>query len=185
MTKQIHVTHDDKNYTLDVEEPSSVEKMNLAAKAPDSLDKIAGADDPRDVDHHIDEELIEYMIDVTVQTTDFERQHLKEVPMAPMMELGAKVIQAVFDSERDTHGDRRVKRVRCTQQFIEVLFKSKASIVAGMPDDATFENFEYDPSRQELQFIFSSDEWEEIDEATEIPVHEATVVGIGDDTKEL
>lgn len=182
--KQVRINHDGDKYSIDVEEPSKMEKMHLVARAPDSLHEVADCE-PEDVDRHIDPDLLDFLIDTTVEYTNFEREHLEAMPFEPMLEVTSAVLEAVLGEPETEHSRRRLRRVRATKEFIEVLFAGKAAVVAGMPDDARFEDFDYDPSRNELQFIFSSDEWEPIDEGASIPVHQAGVVELGDDFKEI
>lgn len=182
--KQVRFEYDGNSYSIDVEEPSKIEKIHLAARAPDSLHEVADSE-PENIERHIDQEVIDFLMEVTADYTNFEREHLEAMPTDPMLQVTSAVLEAVLGEPETEHSRRRLKRVRATKGFIEVLFAGKAAVVAGMPDDARLEGFDYDPSRNELQFIFSSDEWEPIDEGAAIPVHQAGVVELGDDVKEI
>lgn len=187
---QIRIEHDGEQYSIDVDDVDTVEKMHFAARAPDELQEVAEYEDEETAmqEASMTPDVIDYLIYVTTETTEFEEHQLQQMPMEPMLKLTSAVLEAALDDSDDDDADtgsRRLKRVRCTKDFIEGLFTEKMAIVAGMPDDATFEDFDYDPSRNEFQFIFQSDEWEPIAEGAEIPCYKAYSVGFGDSTKEL
>lgn len=184
---EVRIEHDGETFRIDVEELSSIEKMHFSARAPEELQELAEMENEQPVNQcSFNSDVIDYLIYVTTETTDFTEEQLEAMQMESLLELTSAVLEAALgEPDDDTHGGRCLKRVRCTQEFVEGLFTEKMAIVAGMPDDASFEDFEYDPSRNEFHFIFESDEWEPLSEGAEIPCHKAYSVGFGDSTKEL
>lgn len=168
--------------TVDVQKVSQLKQMRIASRAPDELVEVAeDADSAEDVDDvPYTPEVINYLVDVTTEVTEMEKEDFQDLSAQSTIAIGAEVINTVFDSSDSDVSDksRRIKRVRATEQVIESLFGGEVTMVAGLPDDAELEYFEYDPSRNELQFIFSSEQWERIDEGAMIPVIEASVVQI-------
>lgn len=165
--------------TVDVQKVSQLKQMRIASRAPDELVEVAeDADSAEDVDDvPYTPEVINYLVDVTTEVTEMEKEDFQDLSAQSTVAIGAEVINAVFNSDVSDKSSR-IKRVRATEQVIESLFGGEVTMVAGLPDDAELEYFEYDPSRNELQFIFSSEQWERIDEGAMIPVIEASVVQI-------
>jgi hypothetical protein len=177
-------TDDGTRYSVDVDEPSPVKKMQIAAGAPDELvendldlENVESVED-LDVDFEVTEDLVDYLVDVATRVTELEESDLNRLQLRYQTELCAEILNAIFEDDPTDPTNRCVKRVRMTEEVFEHLFKGEMTMVAGMPDDASFEDFNYDPSRMEFQFIFSSDEWEPIPEGAAIPVFDVTCVEI-------
>lgn len=186
---EITLKHDGDKFTIDVDDVGRDERMRYASMAPDSLHEIAEAEDDNEAMRKasVEPEVVEYLITVATETTAFTEDQLQDIPIDTMLTLTSEILNEVLAAEGGENDDteRRLKRVRCTAEFVEGLFTEKMAIVAGMPDDASLEDFSYDPSRNELQFIFHSEQWDKVAEGAEIPCHKAYGVGLGDSTKEL
>lgn len=186
--KQIRIELEDQTYSIAVEELDSIQKMQIASRAPDELQEVAGMEKEEAMETmSVSDEMLDFLTYVATEATEFDEDALAQLPVEAFLEITTAILETALGDPEDV-GDqtgRRLRRVRCTKEFVECLFTEKMAIVAGMPDDASFENFDYDPARNEFHFIFSSDEWESIAEGAEIPCHEAYGVGFGDSTKEL
>lgn len=190
MTQVTIETEDGKKYSVDVQKPDPVEKMQIAAKAPDELvelgEEMEEGEDIDESDAELTPDIVDYMVEVATNTTELEENHLRQLSTKYQILLCSEILNVVFDEYADERDEeKRVKRVRLTQEFVTHLFRGEMAMVAGLPDNATFEDFNYDPARMELQFIFSSDEWEPIPEGAQIPVVSATGVEIPSSTKKI
>lgn len=190
MTKTVEIEIDDQQLAIELDLPTGMEKMYLAAKAPsDLLDVADEVDDPDeidDVDVALTPDIIDYFVNIVTETTRFEKDQVEQLPTEQLIHIGSAVLEAVWgEEEQDNSAEKRIKRVRLTEQFMENLFRGECAMVAGLPDDISMENFHYDPSRNELQFIFSSDEWDKVKEAATIPATELYQVEIQSNDKEL
>jgi len=176
--KTITVDVESRDYELSVgvSELSKLETTYLAAKAPDSLLAL----DPYSTDRYdLTPEMLDYFVDVLENHTNLNKDTVENMDRSEMMEISAAVLEEIFEDNDNSQDDsRRLKRVRATEEWVEMLFKGKVTLVAGMPDDASLENFNYDPSRNEMQFIFSSSEWDKIAEGGYIPEVDASVVEV-------
>ena len=179
---KVSVMYEGKKYSVGVKELSPQSKISIATDAPDQLLEASKADGQ---DVSLNKETIDYLITVVEEVTDFEKDEIEKLPTELLLDLSASVLEEIFSDSQQSDKKNRVKRVRCTEEFVECLFTEKMAIVAGMPDNASFKNFEYDPARNEFNFIFESSEWEPVDEGGEIPLHEAYTVAFGDSDKEL
>lgn len=186
----IKTTVDGYSYTVDVDDVGSIERMRIASRVPEELEKLAEMTEEEAIESMnasgISEETIMFLTDVTTQTTDFTEDELDQLPINTFIQLTTDILNEIFTESNDSMKDKkRVRRVRCSREYIDTLFTEKMSMICGMPDDASMVDFNYDPSRQEVQFIFESSEWKPIKEGAKIPTHEAYAVGLGDSTKEL
>lgn len=176
------VTIDELNITVDIKDSfGQIEMMSLAASAPKEL--AAAADDAEceeDFEFEMTAEVIRYFEKVLKTATELDDDTIDELSWEEIANLASEVLNVIFQ-ETDADNSRRIRRVRATKDCIEALFRGEMAVVAGMPDDATMEDFHYDPSRDELQFVFSSDEWPEIDEGAKIPLVQAHVIQLSGD----
>lgn len=180
---EIRVEHDEKSFTIEVDDVGSVKQTSLAMRAPEELHETS----PESLDGtNATEDVLDFLIYTATETTDFTKDQLEQLPMEIMLEICTAIVEELFNDGTDSNYDnRRLKRVRCTQEFIECLFTQEMAVVAGMPDDTTFEQFDYDPARMEFQFIFSSQEWDKIAEGAEIPCHEVYGIGLDGWTSDI
>lgn len=190
MTQVILETNDGSRYSVDVETPSPREKMHIAARAPDELletaENVEDVDNPTDVDIDFTPDVVDYLVSVATQVTELDEADLNQLTTTNRVELCAEILNTIFrEDSNQSSNNRCVKRVQLTEDFITHLFRGEMAMVAGLPDDASFEDFTYDPSTMQLQFVFSSDEWEPVDEGEEIPFIEATCAEITGGTTEL
>ncbi len=172
-------------YTILVSDLTSTKRIHLAAKAPADFTAVADECEGPVPVNSLSTDTMDYIVDVLEETTDFDREQIEQRDAEFVLKAGGAVLRSIFENDdTDRQSSRCLKRVRCSEEFVECLFTEKMAIVAGMPNDATLYNFNYDPSRNELQFIFESDEWESVAEGEKIPCHEAHGVGFGDSTRE-
>jgi len=173
---------DGSNITIDINDNfSQMDKMRLAARMPDELVEAAEtADDAGDFDFDMTVDVINYFENVLKETTQLDNDTIDDMSCHHIGKLASAVLNAIFE-DVDDDNSRRIRRVRATQDSIEAIFKGELAVVAGMPDDASMENFHYDPSRDELQFVFSSSEWSEIAEGAKIPLVQAHVIQMSGD----
>ena len=181
MNKQT-VTIDGVNITIDITNDfSQMDKMRLAARMPDELVEAAeAADSEEEFDFHLTVDVIDYFENVLKEATQLDDDTLDSMSCQDIGELASVVLNAIFEGA-DTDNSRRIRRIRASQDSIEAIFKGELAVVAGMPDDASMEDFHYDPSSNELQFIFSSNEWSKIGEGAEIPLVQAHVIQMSGD----
>lgn len=183
--KEAKATIDGKQYAIKVKDLDNSDKIRLAMQAPSRLMEAAERGE-RPEDLTSAEETVEFMEYVLVEATEFTDEQVEQLTLDQLLQLGAVTLNTALDDEEGNDSKKRVRRVRATEEIVECIFKGEASVVAGMPDDASLENFEYDPSRNEIQFIFSSSEWEPIGEGEKIPLHEVAAVSLEwEDTWEL
>lgn len=176
----VTVQIEDRQFTISVKDLSAVRRTHLVAQLPEEL---ASADRPEQV--QVDEEIVAYFTNVLTTATEFTQEEVDTMSVEHLAKFSSSVLEHIYGDEVGSTHTGRLRRVRATDEFIEHLFVGDAVLIAGMPDDASFEDFSYDPSCNEVMFIFSSDEWEPVDDAEEIPVHETYGVEISSGTKEM
>lgn len=181
---EITVNVNNTQYRIEVLEFSSIQKMHYGTKAPNSLLERDSTVDPKDADPVTDEE-VEFLIEVGAAATNFTEDDLESLPLEELIQISSAILEAAFSGDGDNQTGQKLKRVRCTEQFIECLFTNPVAVVAGMPDDASFKKVDYDPTSGAYNFIFESSEWEPMKQGEHIPYHKAYSVGFGDSSKNL
>jgi hypothetical protein len=190
-TSKIVTTHNGTKYSFSVKGASDLQRTRVLAEAPDfmmDLDEDAQASDLTEKEFVA---LYEWYCEILKQLTELSADNVDSMDKELVVKVAPDVLEHSLDNNTDKWDSkdtdaRGKRRVVATKHFIETLFKSETALVCGMPDDAELVDFRYDIEKQSLEFVFSSKEWDSVNEATTIPRHDdAMGVGIEHGMEEL
>lgn len=78
---------------------------------------------------------------------------------------------------------KNVKGVRMTREVVNPIFRGDIAVMCGLPDDAKFQRFYRNGARDELIFVFESDEFERLGEGEKIPLAEVNARSVDADVR--
>jgi hypothetical protein len=179
---QIYVEHEGSTYSTQVEDIANAERMVLAERCPDSLTDVSSADE-----FELNTETAEFFDYVVESYTALGHSEIQSLPVAVVGEMAARTLAVLFEAG-DTYSmytGQSVRKVVLSEEFIEGLFSRDISVVGGMPDDVTLEDYALIPHSNSIEYIFSSEEWDKLSPDESVPVHETFVVSRDSSTEEI